>query len=1418
MDATFSALAVAQLWQVTTLIVIVALVNHWLSRKRPHLAHVLWLVVLAKCLTPPLWSSTGGVFCWLQQEHRVEPQVTQFDGEWQAVEWQELLVADSAADHWESAGDSSYAGVPLSNAEAADLLEHDAASLDVDWPTALAASWLTSVSVVLFVVAVRWWLFWRRLKRAPRRECPELEAQLAELARQLGVRRIRLLVTESRIGPAVVGLFRKTILLPAIVVDRLAAPVGRIKLCADPAMRGPDVVSTEQLAEQDEGEPCRNGAEPGPAYSSLLPILAHELLHVRRGDLWVGLLQTLAQAVWWFHPLVWWVGRLTNREAERCCDEEVLAELKCDPAAYARSLLDVLELKSQLAPVPVFPGVRPVDVTSQRLERIMTLGQGCRRRTPWWCWLIALGTAALTLPGAAFVVSAQDEAQPAETPSDATPPIPAPQADGSPGPAPPVPVPGFYRVRGQAADDASPETTVVYETAEFAHLLSGTQDEQQQKFEWLVRSRDQAGNAEVKWFNDKPIVRTTNAGHRAVQDCLSFLAETNVTPKQFAEFLGSVAEQPTTAIVIDLQMISLDDDALSDLRTAVGHAVELPDAATTWTLPAATWETLLSAVKQTSIGRAPNDGISGISNPRLAVANGHSVRIERVVAHPADSSAPVQQPTSLPATGSIPWTGWKAQALPFQREDGSFWLGMKLETRSVVDPETRNAQAQDEAQRYRDLDIIFKTTLQDGQIFVLPGFKVSLGDETPRTAILTVQILKLDDPPNWDDWPAPRKVAGNSKTSAATGANEASLSFLRAKPATPTGQNLTKWAEVKVSRDLKLNSDGRALISVGPLMCFASLESDDKLTPETVSRVFNEPVIVTASQSADDKTFSLRADRLAPRPGQPQFPVMLVGNVQLTIPKSGVNATAGSVVVTQSSGSKQLRFEMLDVQFERSIEAGTQFWTAPRATIEVAADNWSDVFTERISSPSPGSSQVVSQPIRLTEFSEKSARRKPFQIQRQIGPVTVSLRQRGDGMSSPKLIVTAESAEGRGVLAGTADSVVVRTQSGTTSIQISRVGLQVPAPAGPHRIEARELTLTLDDVPGDQTSSAIKLKLNDAQVEMGSPRNGSRIKAKRIETLLNVDSLEFEQLNADGLTTLWADPNDVSVAAAYPVADLVVPIPHRVVVHADQESGGKEWKVVDRKDGVVPAAAEGLGKTAYDFDQLIDLIQSVIQPDSWADKGGRARIESNETTLSLVVRQTQQVHEEISDLLAQLRRLQDLQVTLQIQTLEVPESFLADWNVDLQFRELSESKSHRYMRLSPAQAEELRSGSKVTQTPKVTLFNGQLCLWNHTLADESPQKWHLQTVASADRRFVRLGVGIDEIPGKPVSTSVVSIPDREAILVEAIEPADAARVVGVPIPGRPKAFRSVRPPRRFVLIQPEIVIVEEEEELLGIEP
>jgi ABC transporter DrrB family efflux protein len=82
------------------------------------------------------------------------------------------------------------------------------------------------------------------------------------------------------------------------------------------------------------------------------PILAHELIHVRRGDLWIGMLRHLARSLWWFHPLVWKTSSSVRRGAEQCCDEEVIATLKISPSDYARALLRVLELKHELKSLP----------------------------------------------------------------------------------------------------------------------------------------------------------------------------------------------------------------------------------------------------------------------------------------------------------------------------------------------------------------------------------------------------------------------------------------------------------------------------------------------------------------------------------------------------------------------------------------------------------------------------------------------------------------------------------------------------------------------------------------------------------------------------------------------------------------------------------------------------------------------------------------------------------------------------------------------------------------------------------------------------------------------------------------------------------------------------------------------------------
>ena len=167
------------------------------------------------------------------------------------------------------------------------------------------------------------------------------------------------------------------------------------------------------------------------------------------------------------------------------------------------------------------------------------------------------------------------------------------------------------------------------------------------------------------------------------------------------------------------------------------------------------------------------------------------------------------------------------------------------------------------------------------------------------------------------------------------------------------------------------------------------------------------------------------------------------------------------------------------------------------------------------------------------------------------------------------------------------------------------------------------------------------------------------------------------------------------VAAAYPVADLVVPMrsktrePSNVFtnnlfnqnsqmsvssVGGVQNSGmfqvgsgqGQSPFMMGNGSGM-DAQLSGSGQEQFEFDTLVDLLTSVVEPDSWQEVGGLGTIKSNETTLSLVIRQTQEVHREISDLLDQLRRLQDLQVTIEVRLVNVSDNFFERIGVDFDF-------------------------------------------------------------------------------------------------------------------------------------------------------
>jgi beta-lactamase regulating signal transducer with metallopeptidase domain len=78
---------------------------------------------------------------------------------------------------------------------------------------------------------------------------------------------------------------------------------------------------------------CLSGLSP----TQVEAILVHELSHIRRHDYLVSVLQSIVEALLFYHPAVWWVSRHIRREREHCCDD-LAVQYAEDALTYARAL------------------------------------------------------------------------------------------------------------------------------------------------------------------------------------------------------------------------------------------------------------------------------------------------------------------------------------------------------------------------------------------------------------------------------------------------------------------------------------------------------------------------------------------------------------------------------------------------------------------------------------------------------------------------------------------------------------------------------------------------------------------------------------------------------------------------------------------------------------------------------------------------------------------------------------------------------------------------------------------------------------------------------------------------------------------------------------------------------------------------
>jgi bla regulator protein blaR1 len=205
-------------------------------------------------------------------------------------------------------------------------------------PAFLAAVWLVGLTLVLSVWCVRW----QKISAAMREAMPlhngrEVEA-LRRIERIAGIpTRIEMLMSSASLEPGIFGI-------------------------AHPILVWPEGIS-EHLED-----------------AHLEAILTHEVWHVRRRDNLAAALHMVVEAIFWFHPLVWWLGARLVDERERACDEEVL-ELGGERQIYAESILKTCEfcVGSPLACVSGITGAdlknRIVHIMTQRVARKLDFRQ-----------------------------------------------------------------------------------------------------------------------------------------------------------------------------------------------------------------------------------------------------------------------------------------------------------------------------------------------------------------------------------------------------------------------------------------------------------------------------------------------------------------------------------------------------------------------------------------------------------------------------------------------------------------------------------------------------------------------------------------------------------------------------------------------------------------------------------------------------------------------------------------------------------------------------------------------------------------------------------------------------------------------------------------------------------------------------------
>lgn len=190
-------------------------------------------------------------------------------------------------------------------------------------------------------------------------------------------------------------------------------------------------------------------------------------------------------------------------------------------------------------------------------------------------------------------------------------------------------------------------------------------------------------------------------------------------------------------------------------------------------------------------------------------------------------------------------------------------------------------------------------------------------------------------------------------------------------------------------------------------------------------------------------------------------------------------------------------------------------------------------------------------------------------------------------------------------------------------------------------------------------------------------------------------------------------------------------------------------KVYMVADLVLPLSPSIDSQSGPDFESLIDLIELRTGADCWTDGGGLGSISPHVETLSLVVRQTRTVHEQMADLLDEIRGTGDLALAVEMQLIRGDLNACDGSKTNRTAQGLVDTAGkHRLLSLLQSQKD-----GQILSATKIRFFNGQTGSIE-TVAEGKPTTIAIRGVVSKDNRYSRLWID-SKIDGESASAEVL---------------------------------------------------------------